>query len=225
MLVEIIGKRGEEQLITDSRKVAENFEKRHDHVMRDIETLLGGLPKNGDTLKMFHKVMYVNEQNGQKYPMYLVNRDGFTLLAMGFTGKKALEWKLKYIDAFNKMEDILNGRILNERHRAELERGKGIISRHILTDTIKLKIADSANKKFVYPNYTKLIYKVLFGKTMAEMREFYKPEGRESVRDHMSPEELLAVSNMEGLISGLINYGWSYDQIKEFVSKQPSFAN
>lgn len=53
---------------------------------------------------MFCKTTYVHQQNGQPYPMYLMTRDGFTLLAMGFTGKSALEWKLKYINAFNQME-------------------------------------------------------------------------------------------------------------------------
>lgn len=71
--------------------------------MRDIDELVEGLPKIGDT-PMFHKTTYTHPQNGQEYPMYLMNRDGFTLLAMGFTGKAALEWKLKYIDAFNRME-------------------------------------------------------------------------------------------------------------------------
>lgn len=92
------------QVVTDSRNVAEHFGKRHDHVLRDIENLIGGLPKNGDTPEMFHLDSYINEQNGQSYPIYLMNRDGFSLLVMGFTGKKALEWKLKYIEAFNAME-------------------------------------------------------------------------------------------------------------------------
>ncbi len=92
--------------VVSSRQIAESFEKRHDHVMRDIEDILKGLPKNGDT-PMFYKTEYVHEQNGQTYPMYLMNRDGFTLLAMGFTGKAALEWKLKYIAAFNAMEKKL----------------------------------------------------------------------------------------------------------------------
>ena len=92
--------------VVSSRQIAESFEKRHDHVMRDIEDIMKGLPKNGDT-PMFYKTEYVHEQNGQSYPMYLMNRDGFTLLAMGFTGKAALEWKLKYIAAFNKMEKKL----------------------------------------------------------------------------------------------------------------------
>lgn len=92
--------------VVSSRQIAESFEKRHDHVMRDIEDIVRGLPKNGDT-PMFYKTEYVHEQNGQSYPMFLMNRDGFTLLAMGFTGKAALEWKLKYIAAFNEMEKKL----------------------------------------------------------------------------------------------------------------------
>lgn len=92
--------------VVSSRQIAESFEKRHDHVMRDIEDIMKGLPKNGDT-HMFFKTEYTHEQNGQSYPMYLMNRDGFTLLAMGFTGKAALEWKLKYIAAFNEMEKKL----------------------------------------------------------------------------------------------------------------------
>lgn len=92
--------------VVSSRQIAESFEKRHDHVMRDIEDIMRGLPKNGDT-PMFYKTEYIQEQNGQTYPMYLMNRDGFTLLAMGFNGKAALEWKLKYIAAFNEMEKKL----------------------------------------------------------------------------------------------------------------------
>lgn len=95
------------QLVTDSRQVAEHFGKRHDHVMRDINSLVKGLPKNGDTQRMFFKASYTNEQNMQTYPMYYMNRDGFSLLVMGFTGKAALEWKLKFLEAFNTMEKAL----------------------------------------------------------------------------------------------------------------------
>lgn len=92
------------QPVASSRDIAEHFEKRHDHVIRDIEELLKGFPKIGDT-PMFIKSTYVHPQNGQSYPMYYMTRDGFSLLVMGFTGKSALEWKLKYIEAFNRMEE------------------------------------------------------------------------------------------------------------------------
>lgn len=56
---------------------------------------------------MFEETTYINDQNGQEYPIFIMNRDGFTLLAMGFTGKKALKFKLDYIAAFNAMEKAL----------------------------------------------------------------------------------------------------------------------
>lgn len=100
-------------LVVSSREVAENFEKRHDHVMRDISHLINdmGSPQNWGSL--FIPSTYIHEQNKQEYQEYLITRDGFTLLAMGFTGKKALDWKLKYIEAFNKMEQTLTTGLQN----------------------------------------------------------------------------------------------------------------
>ena len=91
------------QAVTTSLQVAESFEKRHDHVLRDIETILGGLPNSGEA-PMFYESTYEHSQNKQQYRMFYMNRDGFTLLAMGFTGQKAMQFKLKYIQAFNEME-------------------------------------------------------------------------------------------------------------------------
>lgn len=101
-----------ETIVTSSRSVAEHFGKRHDKLIHEINRMYSdycageGMPKMVET-PMFFKTTYVHEQNGQTYPMYLMNRDGFSLLVMGFTGKKALEWKLKYINAFNSMEKQL----------------------------------------------------------------------------------------------------------------------
>lgn len=91
------------QLVTDSRQVAEAFGKRHNNVIATVR----GLLKNKDTQQMFYETTSHNEQNGQDYKMYLMNRDGFSLLVMGFTGPEALEWKIKYINAFNEMEKKL----------------------------------------------------------------------------------------------------------------------
>lgn len=93
----------DKQAVTSSLQVAETFGKRHDNV---IQTIVG-LLKNKETHPMFAEGTYTNEQNGQQYPMYYMNRDGFSLLAMGFTGKKAMQFKLQYIEAFNSMEATL----------------------------------------------------------------------------------------------------------------------
>ena len=92
------------QPLTNSVLVAKKFGKSHDNVLKSIRAILnGGVLKNNET-PMFEEATYVNEQNGQTYPMFIMNRDGFTLLAMGFTGNKAMEFKIDYIGAFNKME-------------------------------------------------------------------------------------------------------------------------
>ena len=102
-----------EQVVTDSRKVAETFGKDHNHVMRDIRDIIKKtgspiLDSENSATKFFYETTY--ENRGKQYPMYLMNRDGFSLLVMGFTGKQALEWKLKYIKAFNDMEAELKAK-------------------------------------------------------------------------------------------------------------------
>lgn len=96
------------QVVVSSRQVAEYFGKEHRNILRDIEDIIiqGGM-LNFEHTQMFHKTIYINEQNKQQYPMYLMNKDGFSLLVMGFTGKEALKWKIKYIEAFNDMEQYL----------------------------------------------------------------------------------------------------------------------
>lgn len=89
------------QAVTTSLKIAEVFKKEHKHVMEAIRKLTA---ENLAVRKMFVEDSYLNSRN-QQQPMYYMNRDGFTLLAMGFTGSKAMEFKLKYIDAFNRMEE------------------------------------------------------------------------------------------------------------------------
>lgn len=93
----------DQHAVTTSLVVAEAFGKEHRNVLRDIE----GVLKNEQAQKLFVKSTYIHEQNKQEYPMYYMNRDGFTLLAMGFTGRKAMQFKLKFIDAFNDMEAFI----------------------------------------------------------------------------------------------------------------------
>lgn len=90
------------KLTVSSREVAERFEKQHSHVMESIRNLV---VENSTTKKLFIESAFQNR--GKEYPEYLLTRDGFSLLAMGFTGAKALEWKLKFIEAFNKMEESI----------------------------------------------------------------------------------------------------------------------
>lgn len=95
--------------VASSRQIAESFGKEHKNVMQAVANLAA---ENSAAKSMFYETTF--ENRGKQYPMYLMNRDGFTLLAMGFTGKAALEWKLKYIAAFNAMERKLTTPAANQ---------------------------------------------------------------------------------------------------------------
>lgn len=95
------------RVVTTSLRIAEYFSKAHKDVLKAISNL--------ETTKDFQErnfslSFYTRElPNGgsKKEPMYYITRDGFTLLAMGFTGKKAMQFKIAYINAFNEMEEML----------------------------------------------------------------------------------------------------------------------
>lgn len=96
------------QAVTDSRNVAEHFGKLHKNVIQAIENLFKSATEK-DRLKI--KPMFLEstklDSYGRNQKIYLMNKKGFSLLVMGFTGEKALEWKIKYIEAFEWMEEQL----------------------------------------------------------------------------------------------------------------------
>lgn len=104
----VVTRNNDGELVVTSRQVAEDFEKMHKHVLETIRNLVD---ENSAVKKMFIESEF--ENRGKKYPEYLITRDGFSLLVMGFTGAKALQWKLKYIEAFNKMEQAIKERNSN----------------------------------------------------------------------------------------------------------------
>ncbi|WP_302539205.1 Rha family transcriptional regulator [Bilophila wadsworthia] len=87
---------------TTSLEVARFFGKQHQHVIRDITGLTDNCPESFSASN-FGRASYLDEQ-AKNRPMYIIHRDGFMLLVMGYTGKKALALKLAYIEAFNHME-------------------------------------------------------------------------------------------------------------------------
>lgn len=145
-----------EQAVVSSRTIAENFGKQHQHVTQAIENLIS---ENSLVKKMFFKSYYETDR-GRAYKEYLMNRDGFSLLVMGFTGEKALDWKLKYIKAFNAMESFIK-----ERQSSEwlMTRKQGKLIRRNETDTLAnlIEYAESQGsrnmRKQGYTIYSKLV--------------------------------------------------------------------
>lgn len=137
----------DKQVVTTSVRVAEVFGKRHDNILRQINTLIGGLREQQDFSRLKNEVAkyavanYKDEQ-GKLRKQYIMNRDGFTLLAMGFTGPKALKFKLQYIQAFNDMEARLKaiypcGEVNVREHTRSLPSGKKEI---VLSEKAKAEI-------------------------------------------------------------------------------------
>ena len=114
---EIVFRGTNDQALTNSLLVAKSFGKEHKHVLDSIRKLIEGCAEiSADP--MFEETTYVNEQNGQAYPMYLMNRDGFTLLVMDFKGKRVMQFELEYIKAFNSMEEHIKA---SQKTKSQLE--------------------------------------------------------------------------------------------------------
>lgn len=207
MLVEIMKFNREERPVVTSLDVAETFGKDHRHVLRDIRDL-----KCSEEFRMsnFGQSTYENTQ-GKIQPMYLMTRDGFTLLVMGYTGDLAMSFKEAYIKQFNAMELAQRGKLI--------EREKGIAVRQALTKALQQSTESTRMHGHAYSNYTNCIYKAVFGKNAAQLREEYGIGKTDALRDHFGQEDLEAIQSMECLVSGLVSCGWGYDQIKEFIAQ------
>lgn len=209
MLVEIMKFGREERAAVTSLDVAETFGKEHYHVLEDIRVIQSNI-SFPEFSGLFLEDTYT-ASNGKKNPMYVMGRDGFTLLVMGYTGEAAMRFKLAYINQFNAMEAALRGKLI--------EREKGIAVRQALTKALQQSNENERMHGHAYSNYTNCIYKALFGMSANQLREKFGIGRKDSLRDCFSLEELHAIQSMECLVSGLVDCGWEYTQIKEFIEK------
>ncbi len=208
MLVEMKKLNKREMIVVNSRDIAETFEKRHADVLRDIENLSCS---ERFTERNFSLSSY-KDSSGKSNKEYLLTRDGFTILAMGYTGEKAMKFKEAYIEQFNQMESMLQGKLI--------EREKGIVIRQAFTRALKESGENDRMHGYAYSAYTDLVYKVVFGKNAKQLREEYGIGRRDDLRDLFSQEELTKVKSVEMIVSGLVDCGWGYSEVKELVSNQ-----
>lgn len=181
--------------MTTSLNVAEIFEKTHGNVLRDINNL--------DCSDEFRKInfdkLFITKDlpNGgvRKDPYYIMTRDGFTFLVMGYRGKKAAAFKEAYIKAFNQMEKELNS--------WRQTRDKAKVIRRSLTDAIKNNL--DTEKPFVYSNYTKLAVKKAFGKNIEQIREEKGISKSENLRNYLNSEETKRLDYFEHKIAGMVD--------------------
>ncbi|WP_257540566.1 Rha family transcriptional regulator [Sphingobium sp. CFD-1] len=154
--------------IADSRNVAKAFGKRHDHLLDKVDGLLRDAPElNGPNFR----VVPYEDAKGEIRRAFEMDRDGFVLLAMGFTGKRVLKWKLAYIDAFNRMEaalhnsapialpadvrQVIGGIVKGIVHKELTEIVPALVSEQIMSDRRKLIEGVSALEIAEMAGYTK----------------------------------------------------------------------
>jgi Rha family phage regulatory protein len=184
--------------VVSSRKVAEVFGKRHDHVLRAIENL----ECSEEFTRLNFGVSYYKDSSGKRNKEYYMTRDGFTFLVMGFTGKKAAQFKEAYIRRFNEMEQQLRQRAI----------GKAI--RRTLTDAIKESGLNTQLKGWAYKSITDLVYRVAIGCTAAQFRKMHGLDKDANIRDYLDTYQLARISQAEKLAQALTDAGADYDHIK-----------
>lgn len=225
MLVEMKKLNKRERAVVTSLDVAETFTyydeenkkeytREHKAVLRAIRELRCSEEFRGEH---FSPSNYTDSR-GKEQPCVLMDKDGFTMLVMGFNDPKAVKFKEIYINQFNQMEELLKGKLI--------EREKGIAVRNALTKAIEISGENERMHNHAYSNYTDhIIYKQVFGMRASELREKYAIGKKDDLRSCFTEEELRKVQNAEMLVSSLIEYGWGFDEIKDFVLKNVDKLN
>jgi Rha family phage regulatory protein len=202
--------KGGEQLWTTSLDLAEKFGKRHDRLLQTIRELYCS-----EHFRLHHFVeISCPDSYGRSQTAYELSRDGFTLLAMGFTGKKAIAWKEKYIAAFNAMEKkiLKDARATARQGQIDWQqaRGEGKVERRDFTDAIKglVELADEQNpennaKKY-YVTFTNMVAQFLFN-----LRKNIK-----NLRDELPASALRRLQMVESVVATWIN---------EEVARRPDY--
>lgn len=154
----------DKQAVTTSLVLSEAFGKQHKNVIQAIEAKIEPAENSARYKRMFYEGIYTDKK-GEQRKMYYLNRDGFTFIAMGFTGRKADEFKLKYIDAFNRMEERIRNQSLQVLNQS--------------TDDLKranllYKIANLTSDEELKEQSLKSSYELVTGKSIHQKKTDYQ---------------------------------------------------
>lgn len=195
------------EAVCSSLDVSKKFQKKHKHILEKIEKILSEEPAE-NSARCFNKTSYTDAK-GEVRPMYQMNRDGFSFLVMGFTGKKASEWKWKYIEAFNKMESIIREKSTQMWISA---REAGKLTRKSETDVIKELIEYAKSQGSSHSDKLYIVYSNLANK-MAGVKNRDEATVQQLGRLDMA-EQIILCMIREGMAVGL-GYKEIYQNCKE----------
>ena len=184
----------------DSLFVAELFEKNHKEVLRDIRKITDPLSGLSEEFRQrnFAPSSYRNQQN-KKQPCYYLTRDGFTMLVMGYTGQKAMQFKELYIKRFNEMESMIKSLVMA---RQEFP---------LLTDNIKL--LHESPKPYHFSNECDMLNRIVIGMTA---KQFSIDKGK-SIRPYLSEKQIQMLEILQKVDVGLLVAFPEYEQRKRHL--------
>lgn len=188
----------------DSLFVAQYFEKEHKNVLRDITRITdpnSGLSENFGRLN-FEPSYYTNSQN-KKQPCYMMTRDGFTLLVMGYTGQKAMRFKELYIRRFNEMEQFIKTLVTARKDFP------------LLTENIKL-LHDNP-KPYHFSNECDMINRIVTGMSAKQFRSAHGLEKGTSIRPYLTDEQIKLIEALQKVDIGLLLAVPDYEQRKRHL--------
>lgn len=187
--------------MTTSLLIAEKFNKPHRDIMRTIRNTISELPDDF-SVRNFAQSDFINDR-GRTYEQFEMTRDGFAIIVMGLTGKEALKWKIKFIEAFNSMEaELLKKQDALEWKQARIQSKQ---ARKSVTDTIAHFVDYATNQgsrsaAMYYPNITKMEYKAL--ELIAKNEKVSK-----NFRDTLDEMQLCFLSGAEQVAKSAIEQG------------------
>lgn len=107
-----------------------------------------------------------------------------------------------------------------DRKSWAIQREVGIVERKRMTSAISRYIPDSKNKRFAYPNYTNMIYKIIFGCDAKTLRQERNVKTNDALRDSFTELELKKVEEVETIVTGLISMDFTYKQIEQMLNER-----
>jgi len=177
-----------------SRQLAETFEKEHKNVLRDIRIAQENMLSADNFTAHFWAVNFIETQykeRGKFYPEFHLTKDGFTYVAMGFTGEKAAVFKIAYIDRFNR----------NERFIQDLKTAK--MEFPAFTDAVMM--AHEEPKHYHFSNEIDMINRIVLGVSAKKFKEMYGiPGDTESIRPYLSDKQIEGIVNLQRTDIGLL---------------------
>lgn len=193
---------GKDTARANSLMVAKMFGKRHDNVLSNIRNILQMEDEDGFNALNFKEVKYKDEK-GELRPAYAMTRDGFTLLAMGFTGKKALQFKKAYIKRFNEMEKLIYSVVAVRTDYP------------LLTDAVKM--AHETPKPYHFSNEADLLNRIITGYSAKEFRKMHGIEKGKSIRPYLDQEQIELMELLQKVDTGLLISTPDYSQRKKLL--------